>query len=316
MAALQVLQQPDPRHTGSGRVSIRVMTAVWDHATDVSGSTLIVLLAMADWSGDDGTGVFPSQGRLAKKTRMSDRNVRNCLEELEQRGYIERTGKRGHLVEWRVDPHPEKIATRNEASGSSGMRVPTDTSTEPSEGEANASPSQESGVDLASRYGEPATPGSAAAPWLVLELARLMRTNDEGVRLPVGLRGLNLNAGLTSHGTITLAEAAKNELEEHGWHKSLKAWLDAARLLIDADKRPAREVAEVLRWCQADPFWSPNIHSMTKFREKYDQLRPKALDETSSTRPADRRPATRDQLDAMARKFKPEDDDDEHERLP
>jgi hypothetical protein len=273
------------------------MTAVWDHATDVSGSTLVVLLAMADWAGDDGGGVYPSQGRLAKKTRMSDRNVRNCLEELEERGYIERVGKRGHLVEWRVDPHPEKIATRNEGSGSSGTRVPTDTSTMPSKGEADASPSKVR--DLKDVYGEPETPGSAAAPWLVLELARLMRSNDNGVRLPVGLREAVKDWQSTPAGDRTPA-IASGRLAAHGWHTSLKAWLDAARLLIDADGRGAREVAEVLRWSQADAFWSPNIHSMTKFRDKYDQLRPKALDEISSTRPADRRPATREQLDALA----------------
>jgi hypothetical protein len=59
-------------------MSIRVMTAVWDHA-DVSGGDLLVLLAMADWADDDGRRCFPTQGTLAAKSRMTDRNLRYCL---------------------------------------------------------------------------------------------------------------------------------------------------------------------------------------------------------------------------------------------
>jgi hypothetical protein len=49
--------------------------------------------------------------------------------------------------------------------------------------------------------------------------------------------------------------------------------LDAARLLIDRDKRTVEQVATAIRWCQADEFWRANILSMSKLREKYDQLR-------------------------------------------
>lgn len=53
-------------------------------------------------------------------------------------------------------------------------------------------------------------------------------------------------------------------------------WRDAARLLLDRDKRPVGEAERLIRWCQADEFWRSNILSMPKFREKYDQLRLKA----------------------------------------
>lgn len=49
-------------------------------------------------------------------------------------------------------------------------------------------------------------------------------------------------------------------------------WLDAARLLIDMDKRPVAEVERVIQWCQADGFWRSNILSMPKLRAKYSQL--------------------------------------------
>jgi len=57
-----------------------------------------------------------------------------------------------------------------------------------------------------------------------------------------------------------------------------KAWLDAARLLLDGNGRdkkpkPFGELESVLRWSQNDSFWKSNILSMPTFREKYDQLR-------------------------------------------
>lgn len=51
-----------------------------------------------------------------------------------------------------------------------------------------------------------------------------------------------------------------------------KAWRDAARLLLDKDKRQEAHAAWLIDWCQADDFWMANVMSMPKFREKYDQL--------------------------------------------
>lgn len=59
---------------------------------------------------------------------------------------------------------------------------------------------------------------------------------------------------------------------------SLKSWNTEARRLLDIDKRPLDEALRVLAWSQQDPFWSQNILSMPKFRQKYDQLRLKADD--------------------------------------
>ncbi|MDJ0010119.1 hypothetical protein [Gordonia alkanivorans] len=65
--------------------------------------------------------------------------------------------------------------------------------------------------------------------------------------------------------------------------KSTTTWEKSARLLLDVDDRPLDEVIAVLEWSQRDEFWSKNILSMPKFREKYDQLRLKADVRTSST---------------------------------
>lgn len=62
-------------------------------------------------------------------------------------------------------------------------------------------------------------------------------------------------------------------------------WRDSARLLLDKDGRDAKDVARVIRWSQASDFWSPNILSMPKLREKFDTLRLQAEREARQQAP-------------------------------
>lgn len=67
-------------------MSIDVMTLVWKFAP-YEGNTLLTLLALADWSNDDGVS-WPSLDTLAKKCRQSKRNVMRCLDRLEEDGCL------------------------------------------------------------------------------------------------------------------------------------------------------------------------------------------------------------------------------------
>jgi hypothetical protein len=58
------------------------MTKVWDHSTQ-KGSTLLLLLALADHAADDGF-CWPGVARLAKKIRMSERSVMRKIQDLER----------------------------------------------------------------------------------------------------------------------------------------------------------------------------------------------------------------------------------------
>lgn len=57
-----------------------------------------------------------------------------------------------------------------------------------------------------------------------------------------------------------------------------KRWRDEARRMLDRDGRPLDEALRLIDWCQADQFWRSNVLSLPKFREKYDQLRLRAVD--------------------------------------
>lgn len=52
-----------------------------------------------------------------------------------------------------------------------------------------------------------------------------------------------------------------------------KTWRDAARLLLDVDKRDFQKSMNLIDWCQKDPWWKARILSMAKFRAKYDEIR-------------------------------------------
>lgn len=64
-------------------MSIKCQSHVWEHSQQ-KGSTLLVLLAIADYAHDDGTGAWPSIATLARKSRMTRRNVQLVIRQLER----------------------------------------------------------------------------------------------------------------------------------------------------------------------------------------------------------------------------------------
>ena len=68
-------------------MSIKAMTTVWDKS-EQSGSSLLMLLAIADYAHDDGSNAWPSLSTLARKTRMSRRNAIRTIKKLEKAGEL------------------------------------------------------------------------------------------------------------------------------------------------------------------------------------------------------------------------------------
>ena len=67
-------------------MSIRVMTDVWDNCK-LSGSALLIVLAMADYCNDD-RKCWPSVKTLAHKARLSERHTQRIIGRLEDAGYL------------------------------------------------------------------------------------------------------------------------------------------------------------------------------------------------------------------------------------
>jgi len=71
-------------------MSIRVMSRVWDHYPG-KGSDLLAMLALADWSDDDGR-CYPSVAALARKIRLQERQAQRSLRDLIEQGFLSVTG--------------------------------------------------------------------------------------------------------------------------------------------------------------------------------------------------------------------------------
>lgn len=93
-------------------MSIKIMAEVWEHA-NVSQGTLLVMLALADSADERSRECWPAVSSLAKKARLSERQVQRCITELVDYGMIEvfaNAGRSGsnlfrvsEVTKWRGD---------------------------------------------------------------------------------------------------------------------------------------------------------------------------------------------------------------------
>ena len=80
-------------------MSIEKTSEVWKHSRQKSGA-LLVLLALADFTNSKGIA-WPAVSTLARKVRMSKRNVQRCVRALQKAGELEvlwNQGRRGSNV--------------------------------------------------------------------------------------------------------------------------------------------------------------------------------------------------------------------------
>ncbi|MFD1484659.1 DNA replication protein DnaD [Lacticaseibacillus baoqingensis] len=54
--------------------------------------------------------------------------------------------------------------------------------------------------------------------------------------------------------------------------QDLQKWADVFRLMHERDNRSWKDIGMLIQWSQNDSFWSSNILSAKKLREKFDQL--------------------------------------------
>ena len=88
-------------------MSIKLQSQVWEECTDVSGTKLLLLLALADFA-DDQCQCFPKIKTLAKRIRTDERVTRKHMKDLRELGYIEvldnSNGRRSNIYKVHVNP--------------------------------------------------------------------------------------------------------------------------------------------------------------------------------------------------------------------
>ncbi len=99
---MATLRPPAPgQHKESRHMSIRVMTAVFDHSRSRLADRL-VLLVIADRSDDDGSGCFRGRESIARMAGVSPSQVTVSVKRLKELGELEVTERPGRSNEYRV----------------------------------------------------------------------------------------------------------------------------------------------------------------------------------------------------------------------
>lgn len=100
------------------------MTHIWDDATDVDQTSLLVLLCLADYADDRGRS-WPSVARIAERARCSERHATRVLGELEKSGWVVRTLNPGHSTTYTVVIRGDKMAPLIPESPSGDLGITT-----------------------------------------------------------------------------------------------------------------------------------------------------------------------------------------------
>jgi hypothetical protein len=119
-------------------MSIEVMNLVWKHAP-YEGKIMLALLALADWSNDDGES-WPSIAVVAKKSRQSERNVQYAMRKFEKDDLVRpqdryKTSRIYRINLEKLESLPDLVGrkrcttetTRGATSDSSGVQTTTET---------------------------------------------------------------------------------------------------------------------------------------------------------------------------------------------
>ena len=53
---------------------------------------------------------------------------------------------------------------------------------------------------------------------------------------------------------------------------TFESWANEIRLMRERDGRTLKDICELFKWANKDEFWSANILSPSKLRDKWDQL--------------------------------------------
>ena len=73
---------------------------------------------------------------------------------------------------------------------------------------------------------------------------------------------------------LQLAKHLYKKINSNGPIKkpNFQTWADDIRKMVELDERDIGKVGRMIEWCQKDSFWSSNILSAKKLREKYDVM--------------------------------------------
>ncbi|WP_416394202.1 MULTISPECIES: hypothetical protein [unclassified Curtobacterium] len=213
-----------------------------------------------------------NRDEIADETGLRSDQVRRALEALEKEGYLEGAhhalgGPYDRKRSYRCILANADMANLPDASGESA------TETQPSQ------EVEQTGLPLSIRTNTEMAnlpDGSGESAESIRQIRPMHGANSPDVPLTKEVTSTSYVADATIRPDVLEllkhldAALARNEVK---LPKRNKTNIDAARRLIDIDGRTVDQVKRAIDWATTDSFWRSNILSMSKLRDKYDQLR-------------------------------------------
>ena len=266
-------------------MSIKVMTAVWEYSAH-KGSDLLLLLAIADHADDAGVA-YPSVPNLARKTRMTDRNVQLRLRALSHSKELDihlyAGPKRSHLFRVKIQGENfsptdnrniappqskgEKFSGvksfQGEISGSPGVKFPVQnpapSSLSPSDSPSYISPVPEPSEEPSIRAREAtrkksATPRRQKTPFPSTPAAQVaLKTSILNTAFETWYAGTGLREVLVYPDLAWQWEQFSLDAETHGrvytsWRAAFQKWLGSK--YQERKKTTSTPPVDLMAWAQ------------------------------------------------------------------
>ena len=231
-------------------MSSKLLGHVWD--LDLPDhSTKLVLLRLADSANDETGECWPSLKHIQDKCNIKSKNtIRRALEILEQLGLVvvikrklTATQNTSNLYRLNIkkilNPSFELGGSNSELGGSNSEL----------EGGSNSEPRTNNSFEP---INESNSTSGKNFP-LAKTGKKFVYTNDD-------LLAANWIFGLIKN----LSPNVKTP--------TFESWANEIRLMRERDGRTHKDICELFKWANEDEFWSANILSPSKLREKWDQL--------------------------------------------
>ena len=242
----------------------------FDRALDVSGSELLVLVALSEWADDDGL-CWPSHDSIAKRARVSRRQVIRLLQSLVNRGLIEVDERRQRSNTYRL---------RCDIAMSQADVTPDVTSDSPTYDTAMSHVTATPDVTSSAPHVTSSAPHvTSSAP----DVTQLCHPNNHR-EPPDRTTTKNHQVGERSEThQLVDAWAERRGFPPTNWGKASKQ----AKQLVEA-KCSVAELMEVYDWLEADPFWSDKGFDLGTAVSQLDRFRqskrtPKAKDRSKAS---------------------------------
>ncbi len=265
-------------------MSVKLSSWVWDGcaAQGVKGIKLLIMARLADFSSDEGV-CWPSVATIARQLGAGRSTVITAISQLEAEGWLTRTERRNGqrsatnlytlnaeklrmaaaLFQGSVSERPKPERSDSECSGSGRPEISKKGGSQGSESGHDPSVTTDPSLkqifssgnsDESPNGDDPDKKSSAQKKWGTPEDHQCASWIFSRIRT------------LYEKAAETDGEVARPK--EPNWN----AWANEIRLMRTIDGRTHRQICDMFKRVQSDPFWCRNVLSPSKLREKWDDL--------------------------------------------